>query len=200
MNTVPASSTGVPYSPAIEWNSRPSVASYARTSGSELGAAAGVAGVQDPAPLNTTMSPGSIARKSYTSLLTSTLSPIRSVSSIDDDGMKNACTTNVLINSAMASATASSTGSSPQNDRRLRRASPGPAPPSAPPAPVTPGSGAGCSSLIIETEPNAGASRAAGGPMPATHGAGATLQQKIQRTEPEVSDGLEIRNISQSVT
>src|SRR5258708_22871830 len=121
MNTVPASWTGGAYGSAIEWNSRPSVASYARTRGSELGVPDGVAAVQDPAPLNTTTSPGSMERKWYTSLFTSTLSPIRRVSSIDDDGIKNACTTNVLITSAMASAMTSSTGSSTQNAQRLRR-------------------------------------------------------------------------------
>src|SRR5215475_12850447 len=70
------------------------------------------------------MSPGSILRKWYTSLLTSTLSPIASVSCMDPVGMKNACTTNDLISSAITSAMTMSTGSSARRDRGLRGVAP----------------------------------------------------------------------------
>ena len=80
-----------------------------------------MAATHEPAPSNTTMSPGLIGRRWYTSLLTSTLSPTSRVVSIEEDGMKKAWTTNVLMTSAMVMASTIRTTSSTQNGRRLVR-------------------------------------------------------------------------------
>src|SRR5580698_9122760 len=77
-------------------------------------------------------------------LLTSTLSPISSVFSIDDDGMKKGCTTKVLITNAMAMATTMRMGSSRQVDRDRPLAAllvPGPAGPDSSAAPASAGAG-----------------------------------------------------------
>src|SRR5689334_10662854 len=82
-----------------------------------LGGATLTSGAQVSGPLKTTMSPGSGAPNQYGTLLTSTRSPVQpgqpcSVVSIDPEGMKKACTKNVLTSSASTSAMTSSTGSS----------------------------------------------------------------------------------------
>ncbi len=70
------------------------------------------AGSQPPGSRNTTTSPRLTSPKCDANLLTSTRSPCRRVFSIESEGMKNACTRNVLINSARASATNTRIGNS----------------------------------------------------------------------------------------
>src|ERR671929_1734226 len=82
-----------------------------------LGSSTCTSGVHVEGPLKTTMSPGSGSPNQYGTLLTSTRSPVQPVqpcrvSSIEPDGMKNACTKNVLTTSASRKAITRRTGSS----------------------------------------------------------------------------------------
>src|ERR1700722_5098475 len=82
-----------------------------------------VAGSQDPAPLNTTMSPRSMGRKRYTILLTRMRSPTCRVFSIDPEGMENTWTTNDFSRIVRTRAATTITPRSRQKDRlRLRGA------------------------------------------------------------------------------
>ena len=65
-----------------------------------------VCGNHPPGSVNTTTSPRCRSNGPGVSLLTTTRSPTSSVLSIDSDGMKNACTRNVLTSSDRASAMA----------------------------------------------------------------------------------------------
>src|SRR3954452_3431608 len=90
-----------------------------------LGSLTWTSGVHVEGPLKTTMSPGSGSPNQYGTLLTITRSPVHpgqpcSVFSIDPEGMKNACTRNVLTSRARTKAISSRTGSSRSSEPFFR--------------------------------------------------------------------------------